>query len=71
MNPGPVYLLTGFKVIDKEGEGTQMDNPFFFTQMDNPICSFRAILHPFLLYSVAKEGDLYRSPQPNSLPSDY
>lgn len=59
---GLAYLFTSFKVIDKESEGTQMDNP---------ICSSRPTLHPFLPYSVAKEGDIYRLPQPSSLPSDY
>lgn len=58
MDLGPAFLLTGFKVIDKESEGTQTDNP---------ICSSRSTPYPFLPCSVAKEGDIYRLPQPSSL----
>ena len=62
MDLGPAYILTGSKVIDKENEGTQMGSP---------ICSSRSTVHPFLPYSVAKEGDIHWLSQPRSFPSDY
>lgn len=58
MNIGPIYLLTGAKVLDKENEGTQMNSPIYLSIFT---------LHPFLPSSVAKEGDIYRSPQLVSL----
>lgn len=58
MNIRPIYLLTGAKVLDKENEGTQMNSPIYLSIFT---------LYPFLPSSVAKEGDIYRSPQLVSL----